>query len=123
MTQRTVTIDMERVNSTFQNAVPEFRTKLEQKADKQLHPEVQNALTAVHEDAVAKGFLGIPGTEKIDASILTACSAWPRVRGIINFGLKIAAWYPGYKAEIALAKGWLQMADTELVPQLCGPTK
>lgn len=110
----TISLDFARINEKFQQGVPEFKAKLDAKKDKVLHPEVINAL-----NKVAPGFLGIPGTESFDAKVMTICAAWPKIRNVFNFGLKIAAWYPGYKNEIAWAKSFLAMLDTEFVPQVC----
>ena len=110
----TISLDFARINEKFQQGVPEFKAKLDAKKAKELHPEVANAL-----NKAAAGFMGIPGTEGFDSKVVTVCAAWPKIRGMLNFGLKIAAWYPGYKNEIAWAKSFLAMLDTEFVPQVC----
>lgn len=112
MAGKTVTIDLERVNATFRNAVPVYADKLAAKEAKQLHPEAVNLL--------AKGFLGIPGTGGIDAGIQTACKAWPGIRKMFNMALRVYGWWPSSdKALIAQGKAWLEMTDKELVPFLC----
>lgn len=112
MAEKTITLDFERINSTFQQAVPEFKMKLDQKAAKDLLP-------AALMDKAAVGFLGIPGTEKIDLNLETACSAWPKVRGLLNTLLRIGGWMGYNKDHIALAKGFLTMLDMDVVPQFC----
>lgn len=108
-----ITLDFERINSTFQQAVPEFKMKLDQKALK------TDLMPAGMMDKAAKGFLGIPGTEKIDLGMENVCSAWPKIKGLLNTLLRVASWMGYNKEFIALAKGFIVMLDAEVVPQFC----
>lgn len=108
-----ITLDFERINSTFQQAVPEFKMKLDKKALK------TDLMPAGMMDKAAQGFLGIPGTEKIDLGLETVCTAWPKIKGLLNTLLRVAGWMGYNKEFIALAKGFIVMLDAEFVPQIC----
>lgn len=101
-------------NNTFQAAVVKYDASLAAKPAKELHPEVQKALVT--------NFAGLP-TGGIETGIITACAAWPRIRQFLNLAIKVASWWPSYKADAALAKGWLEAFNTDLVPEICGPQK
>lgn len=116
MANNTITLDFERINSTFQNAVPEYKLKLDAKKEK------PNLLPAEVILQAQMGFLGIPGTDFLDDGIDNVCEAWPKINGLFNTLLRVAAWLPNSvvdKRYIALAKGWLEMANTDLYPQIC----
>lgn len=109
-------INIAKLNAKFREAQVKFDESLAAKPAKDLHPETQAALTGV-----AANFAGIPGTEGIDAALLTFCAAWPKVRPVINLGLKYASWIPGWGSRIALAKAWLETFNSELIPFICKP--
>jgi hypothetical protein len=100
-------------NKSFQAAAVKYDASLAAKPEKTLHPETEAALSSV----VANFAMPAGG---IDAMTITACAAWPRINRLINVGLKILAWMPSYKADVALAKGWLEAFNTDIVPEICG---
>lgn len=101
-------------NSTFQAAVVKYDASLAAKPKKDLHPEVHAALTGV------ANFAGLPD---LGAGIVTACAAWPRVHTLLNVGLRILAWMPQYKADVAIAKAYLEAFSADVVPEICEPQK
>lgn len=101
-------------NSTFQAAAVKYDASLAAKPAKDLHPEVQKMLAA--------NFAGLP-TGGIETGIVTACAAWPRIRQFLNIAIKVTSFWPSYRADAALAKGWLEAFNTDIVPEICGPQK
>ncbi len=110
----TATINIARLDAAVASAFPAFEQAAAAKVKLDVHPEVKNAMTKV-------GFAGIPGTQGIDAGLLTFCKAWTKVRPLFNAGLKMAAWVPGMSQYVGLAKAFLTALDTEIIPVVCKP--
>lgn len=111
MAEKSIVLDMVKVNKTFQLAQPKFEATLAAKPAKVIDPKTVNVMTA--------SLVSLPAP--IEAARLTFCTAWPKVRQMINVGLKFAAWVPGYSSQIAMAKAWLTAFNDEIVPVICGP--
>lgn len=113
-------INMKRVNAEFVKAAKKYDASLATQPGKKLDPQT-TAMAVKAMDTVTANFAGIPGTDSIDAALLTFCTAWPRVRVMLNYGLKLASWF-GYAKEAAIAKAWIE-AVNGFLPELCEAPK
>lgn len=99
-----IKIDMKKLDAIIAKAQPEYEKKLVAKKP--------NA------SMMAAGFVS-PTAVTLDGTLMTFCGAWPKVRALLNVGLKFAGWFiPA--SQVALAKAFLTAISEEIMPAICG---
>lgn len=103
----TVTLDVDRINREYTQAVERHLKTYQNK-------EMEGA-EALKLSTAGGQMKAIPGFEVPK----TLCEAWPKVEGFLRLALRAAAWFPGTAGIAAAARAVLTVMSSSIVPLLC----